>query len=325
MEKEENKFRDKSGDRKYFTQTPRLIWALSRTPYDKSFWETVKDIAGEVGECKITTEELATLCMMSTGKVSECRDFWLSNGMLEGQREKDPGKQNSIWHLSIPDIWEENIKFAKSLPRITDRIKYKENQLLELELEKKAKKQAISPNEIAPSPGEIGSISGEKASTPGEISTFIEEEPLEESKEKPAPRISINPVSNSSLFEELIDRWYKCAGKPTPGTLPPGFNGKRFTVIVMDRINSGRTWEDIFTAIDTYWKILKSPNHYYNTEVNIGRFIGKTIDDFWDFDEAWKCFWDRKKGDIPKGVKMKDGDSAPNLAEMTLREFGLCN
>jgi len=200
-----HRIKDKSGDKKYFTQTPRIIWALSRTTYDKVFWDVVKDIAGESGECKITTEELAILCMMSIGKVSDCRNHWLSNEMLEGQREKEVGQQNSIWHLTIPDIWEENIDFSKTIPKIINRIEYKKNQRVELEKEKIIEDGAISPGEKAKdkaiSPGEKGSSPSEKGSSPGEKATFIEEEPLKEPKEKP-PNFS-SDINPSKIFLTL--------------------------------------------------------------------------------------------------------------------------
>ena len=99
-----NRLEAQDGDRKYFTLVPRLVWALSRTPHDYMLWSTIKMIAGEDGECYLSTKDLATLSMMSAGKASSCRTYLLDKGLLNGEVRKDPGYPQPVWHLKVPDL-----------------------------------------------------------------------------------------------------------------------------------------------------------------------------------------------------------------------------
>ncbi len=76
---------DTSSDRKYFTVTPQLVWALSRTPDDKVLWDVIKGVAGDKGECILSREDLASLAMMSTGQVSRCSKYLMSAGLPFGR------------------------------------------------------------------------------------------------------------------------------------------------------------------------------------------------------------------------------------------------
>jgi hypothetical protein len=87
----EIKITDNSADKKYFVITPQLVWALSRDPYDYTLWNTVKMIAGDEGECYLHTADLAALSMMSVGKASNCRQYLLDAGLLNGTIRQDPG------------------------------------------------------------------------------------------------------------------------------------------------------------------------------------------------------------------------------------------
>lgn len=89
---EQNAITDNSEDGKYFTITPRLVWVLSRDPYDYTLWGVIKDIAGKKGECYLSTPDLATLAMMSEGKVSTSRAYLIEKGLLKGQIKRDPGQ-----------------------------------------------------------------------------------------------------------------------------------------------------------------------------------------------------------------------------------------
>ena len=155
------KLKDKSGDRKYFIITPQLVWALSRTPYDYALWDVVKMIAGEDGECMLATEDLATLAMMSVGKLVDCRDYLRRQGLLEGEIRRDPGYPQPVWHLRIPDLWAANLAWRRELgDLLKDRILYK-------------RRQRESLHQVKPSPGEGGP-------SPGEAKKNHKEEPKEE-------------------------------------------------------------------------------------------------------------------------------------------------
>lgn len=129
--------KDKSGDGKYFVQIPRLVWALSRSPYDYMLWSVIKDIAGDQGtfECRLSTRDLAAIAMMSTGKVVDSRSYLMDAGLIEGRIEKDDLGQ-ATWHLTIPDVMEENVKFSKSVLKLKERANYKIKQLDKLKKER---------------------------------------------------------------------------------------------------------------------------------------------------------------------------------------------
>lgn len=120
-----NKVSDESRSRNYFNQVPQIVWALSRSPQDYTLWNVIYMVAGEDGECYLGTEDLAELAMMSVGKVSDCRQYLLAVGLLKGERKKVDNSQNMVWHLSIPDIWEENIRWRKTIDSLKDRVKFK--------------------------------------------------------------------------------------------------------------------------------------------------------------------------------------------------------
>ena len=132
-----NRIKDDSGDRIYWVQTPLLIWARSLDPYDLALWFTIKAVAGEDGECILSTEDLATLSMMSVGKVSQCRSRLIELGLLEGEVRKDPEYPQPVWHLTIPDIWEDNVKWARSHKSIKAKVSHKTLQRSEINRQKK--------------------------------------------------------------------------------------------------------------------------------------------------------------------------------------------
>jgi len=168
------KLQDDSADKKYFMVTPQLVWALCRSPYDYTLWDVIKMIAGEKGECYLSTEDLATLAMMSTGKVSECRKYLIDQGLLQGQLRRDPGYPQPVWHLRIPDLWKANVEWRQKFESLEDRIALKIAQKKSLHLMKA-------------SPGEEGISPDEGKPSPGETKKNHEEEPKEEPKEGASP------------------------------------------------------------------------------------------------------------------------------------------
>lgn len=141
-----NKVQDKSNDRAYFILTPRIVLDLADDPYQVMAWNVVKDIAGEKGECYLSTEDLAILAKMSVGKFSQCRQALLEKGLLEGEVRRDPGYPQPVWHLRVPDLWARNIRHVEANPMLRERI---------------AKARSESLHEVKPSPGEEGPSPGE--------------------------------------------------------------------------------------------------------------------------------------------------------------------
>ena len=159
------KITDESQDQKYFTITPRLVWAFSRTPFDYTLWSVIKGVAGDSGECYLTTEDLAILSMMSMGQVSDSRKYWMSIGLIFGDFKRDPGYPQPVWHMRIPNIWKANIEWAEKYAGIKERVQYKRAQAENLRLERAEKRrkqeESASLHQKEPSPGEGGVTPGE--------------------------------------------------------------------------------------------------------------------------------------------------------------------
>jgi hypothetical protein len=298
----ENKIKDNSGDKKYFIVTPRLVWLLARDPYDLSFWDTVKDIAGDEGECRITTKELAMLCMMSVGKVSECRRFWINNGLLNGHREKEPNERNAIWHLIIPDFWEKNIEQSKIYKTIKSRIEFKKKQQID-------NKKTVSPHEtVTVSPHEKGSSPHEKGSSPHETAYLYREKPLEEPREEPEKNTPARYLfewdfwkaeQGNKIFEKEFGE------KPT-------FNSKDITAFCRLR-NGGKAVSEI---TERYKKFIATKNSWYAQR---GYAFSVFADDYDSFNDKISA---RRINGKNGNATIGQNEDIPNLAEMTLREFG---
>jgi hypothetical protein len=207
---EQHRIEDKSNDKKYYVMLPRMVFYKSTSPYDLALYFAIKDIAGEEGECMISTPDLARFAMMSSGQVCKSRNFLIDQGVLEGEVRRDPGYQQPVWHLRIPDIWQENIAWCKEHSSLKSRLEYRVNQELshsessKTEGENQTLTNELSPGEKGTTPGEKGTTYSEKGTTPGETKNIL----LEESKEKPkehmgacAPEPSI--IKNPRAFAAL--------------------------------------------------------------------------------------------------------------------------
>lgn len=153
--------KDESNDKKYFIITPRIVKAYSRNSHDFALWDTIKDIAGESGECYLNTGQLAILSGISTGQVSLSRRYWIKIGFLKGEIRKDPGYSQAVWHLSIPDLWAKNIEWCEKHLKIADRIEFRKAHK-SLHPVKAIVKP--SPSESKPSPSETKNNKGKKHS-----------------------------------------------------------------------------------------------------------------------------------------------------------------
>lgn len=217
------KAKDESNDRIYYTVTPRLVWALSQDPYDLALWIVIKDIAGERGECILSREDLATLSMMSSGQVSISRDRLLSKGLLKGEPRRDPGYFSEVWHLSIPDIWESNVRWARMYSSLRSRIEFKREQkrLAGLEKQSKKKDKAPSLHDEAQSPEGAPSLHDEPLTYSDEPLTYSDAKNnvLEKPKEEinidelrelfsRAAEIVFQNVKDGRILETVLDELY---------------------------------------------------------------------------------------------------------------------
>jgi hypothetical protein len=111
---EVNNVLSQDDDHTYFIMTPHLVWALSRDPYDFTLWNVVKMVAWDKGQCLLSTRDLATLAMMSMGKVKDCRDYLLSTGLLEGEVRRDHDYPQPVYHLRVPNLWPRNLELIEA-------------------------------------------------------------------------------------------------------------------------------------------------------------------------------------------------------------------
>jgi hypothetical protein len=143
-------------------------------------------IAGDSGECYLSTEDLATLAMMSAGKVSQCRKRLIKHGLLEGEIRRDPGYPQPVWHLSIPDLWERNLEWRQDIgDDLKKRIEFKDTQKKSLHVVK------ASPGEEGITPDEEGIPSGEEGITPDETKEIQKE--IQSDNQKGNPSVSAFP------------------------------------------------------------------------------------------------------------------------------------
>lgn len=220
-------------------------------------WNVVKDIAGDDGECIMSTEDLATLSMMSAGKVTDCRKHLLKVGLLEGETQKSPEYQWPIWHLTIPDLWELNTKTAKSIPSLKNRIEFKKNQKLE--------------STISDSCGE-GGISSCGEETPHQVKKYPS--PHEET-----PHHMLTKKNHSNIQKKE----YPEGEGEKPPTHQNGFSKEPTTNVKPSNGISAKTWNQ---------DLLESPENY--SEIEIRLEAGKLADKF--ICETFAPAWERKTG-----------------------------
>jgi len=120
----EVRFEDSSNDKGYFTIMPRLVLAMSPTPYHFAFYEAVKEITGELGECYLGTEKIAKLAKMSKGQASSCRQYWIQMGFMTGEIVKAPGHRQAVYHLRLKDIWPHNMAWSIEHLSIDSRLEH---------------------------------------------------------------------------------------------------------------------------------------------------------------------------------------------------------
>ncbi len=66
--------------------------------------------------------------MMSVGKVSNCRKYWIAQGVLSGKLRRDPGYPQPVYHLKIKNIWKANVDWCETHASIQTRIEFKHAQ-----------------------------------------------------------------------------------------------------------------------------------------------------------------------------------------------------
>jgi len=108
---------DKSGDRRYFTMIPNLLWApeLQLTAHDILLYATIKRIAGENGTCFMGTRALAQEAKMSVGQVSKSKKALVRAGLIHIVSKRRAEDHLPVDHITIRDIWERNVRYFSAL------------------------------------------------------------------------------------------------------------------------------------------------------------------------------------------------------------------
>ena len=100
---------DQSGDHKYFTIIPNILWVKDLTALERWLYATIKKIAGDDGECFMSTPTLAEEAGISAGSISKAKQTLQDKGLIKIVRRKRSAKGHAIDHITIIDIWEQNI------------------------------------------------------------------------------------------------------------------------------------------------------------------------------------------------------------------------
>jgi len=176
-------------DRKYFIMTPQIVWAECDSPYEFMLWSVVKMIAAEDGECYVGTRNLAKLCTMGIGTVSRARKALLDKGLLMGKLVEHG--DNKVWHLSIPDLWSENVQWRKEHQSLTERIS----------LKSAAQDRPCSPLEHPCSPLERKKNTSEEE--PKDISVNSENQAFASELEEKSRHLNAQPQKHISAEERM--------------------------------------------------------------------------------------------------------------------------
>jgi len=109
---------------KFYTEIPHLAHFLCNTPFELALYHSLRMVAGETGECWLSTRKLAALSRMGTATVSRCRQKLIEYGLIEGDMYQDEslGHGQAVWHITIPDIWEKNLKWREAHNSLNERI-----------------------------------------------------------------------------------------------------------------------------------------------------------------------------------------------------------
>lgn len=104
----QDKYIDKSGDKKYFTQIPNMIVNHS-TAYEQSLYLIMKRIAGEGGDCYASLNFLAKKMGVHKTTISKTITKLLKRKWI-AEAEKTKVKGGYTRTFIIIDLWPRNIK-----------------------------------------------------------------------------------------------------------------------------------------------------------------------------------------------------------------------
>jgi Helix-turn-helix domain len=107
----DNRILDNGDERKYFALIPNMIDEMGLSPYAVRLYLHIKRRTGEVpgGVCFETSSNIAKICKMSTGSVSNAKKELRAAGLITiAQRKRGHGEFDGH-DITINDIWAVNI------------------------------------------------------------------------------------------------------------------------------------------------------------------------------------------------------------------------
>jgi DNA-binding transcriptional MocR family regulator len=170
-------FLDKSRDRKYFTILPNIIFKLDLTVQDIALYTTIKKVAGEEGECFMTTRRLAQEARISAGQVSKSKKRLADRGLIEIVTRPRTPNGKPVDHITITDIWVRNTQA------------FQNNR---------------SPGEHTPPPPPSDRSPGEQHRSPGELEEDHINKNHEEKKKTAEEENDPTPAVISPTIHELL-------------------------------------------------------------------------------------------------------------------------
>lgn len=105
---------DESGDKKYFTQSPNIVFDDNSSAIDQALYMQIKKFAGESGKCFATEETLCKKLKIGRRTFWKSRDYLLKKGWIKFEGMKG-GKTRPIKSYSMVDIWKENILYYEKI------------------------------------------------------------------------------------------------------------------------------------------------------------------------------------------------------------------
>lgn len=164
-------------ERKYFTIVPNIVDDIGLDPYAFRLYVHIRRVAGENGACWQSTETLAEICQMSTGRISKAKRTLQDAGLIRIETRTDNRKK--YHHITVIDIWLKNIT-------------------------------AYSPSEEARSPDELPSSPSEQHRSPGEL----KKNPIKNNHNE--EESAADAASGDPPPEPSPEPTKKRQGKPTP-------------------------------------------------------------------------------------------------------------
>jgi predicted transcriptional regulator len=106
----------------FYAVTPRIV----RTKYkdlshtEKWLYVCLKDLCGDKGTCFRTLRALSEETDISTGSLSKMVPNLHRAGLIHAEKKRRTESGKEVWHISITDIWTENVKACSNAEQSTE-------------------------------------------------------------------------------------------------------------------------------------------------------------------------------------------------------------